>query len=371
MEVSVKRDDLVRGLHLVQGVVERRNTMPILANVLLECGGESIALTATDLEVGLRRQVEAQVKKKGVVTVNARKLYEIVSEVVAEEIVLKAATAGWLEVLAGRSKFKIVTLDAKDFPQLPLGGDAPKGAPICLAAGTLREMIDRTIFAVSTDETRLNLSGVFVTTSDSGQLRMVATDGHRLAVVDRKVKEVKLPRGVILPRKGLQEARKLLDELGDGEVTLVVSEKDARITTPLVAFFMRLVEGEFPDYRQVIPSAPRSTAKINRDDLLAALRRMSLLASERSRGVKLHFEKGQLTVSASNPDQGEAAEDLDVSFAADPVTIGFNARYVIDVLNAHGEGDVVEIGLTDEVGPGVITGSQDPEYTYVVMPMRL
>src|SRR5215510_4310215 len=174
MELSVGREELVRGLHLVQGVVERRTTLPILANVLLEPATEGLALTATDMQVGLRNVIPAQVKKKGTVTVNARKLYEIVRELSADEVTLKAAQAGWVEVLAGRSRFKIVSLDAKDFPALPLGQQAVKGVELEIAAGTLREMIDKTLFAVSTDDTRLNLSGVFLCTSEEGALRMVA-----------------------------------------------------------------------------------------------------------------------------------------------------------------------------------------------------
>ena len=211
MEFTVRREDLVRGLYLVQGVVERRNTLPILSNVLIEPAAEGIALTATDMEVGLRGLITAQVKKKGTVTLNARKLYEITREVTAEEVVLKSVQAGWVEVLAGRSKFKIVSLDAKDFPQLPLGTDAPEGTTISIAVGTLREMIDRTLFAVSSDETRFNLSGVFVGNEDDGVLRMVATDGHRLAMIDRRLPNARLERGAIMPRKGLVEARKLLD----------------------------------------------------------------------------------------------------------------------------------------------------------------
>jgi DNA polymerase-3 subunit beta len=371
MEVTVRREDLVKGLHLVQGVVERRNTLPILANVLLEPAAEGIALTATDMEVGLRGLVPATVKKKGSITLNARKLYEIAREVTAEEVVLKVAQAGWVEVLGGRSKFKIVSLDPKDFPQLPLGAEAPDGVTIRIATGTLREMIDKTLFAVSSDETRFNLSGVFLGNGEDGTLRMVATDGHRLALIDRRLPDARIERGVIMPRKGLVEARKLLDETDDSEVTMIVAAKDVRLILRSVSFFMRLVEGEFPDYRQVIPGAARAQARANRDDFLAALRRISLLASERSRGVKLHLERGRLELSASNPDQGEASEDIEVAYGGEPLTIGFNARYLMDVLTVHAEGDVIELGLTDEVGPGVLRGSQDPEYSYVVMPMRL
>ena len=371
MEVSIRREDLTRGLYLVQGVVERRSTVPILANVLFEPAEGGISLTATDMEVGLRVRVPAEVKKKGAVTVNARKLYEISREVTAEELVLKASTTGWVDLLAGRSKFKVVSLDSKDFPQLPLGVESKGGVTVEIAAAMLREMVDKTLFAVSTDETRFNLSGVLMESGDAETLRMVATDGHRLAKIDRRVPGARLERGVIMPRKGLVEVRKLLEEVDQGEVTLLVSAKDVRVSTPTVSFFMRLVEGEFPDYRQVIPNTVRARARFNRNDLLAALRRISLLASERSHGVKLHLEKGRLEASASNPDQGEASEDIEISYGGEPLTVGFNARYLIDVLGAHAEGEVMELGLTDEVGPGTVTGASDPDYTYVVMPMRL
>ena len=372
MEVSVRRDDLVRGLYLVQGVVERRNTLPILANVLIEPATGGLELTATDMEVGLRNTVQADVKKKGSVTLNARKLYEIVRETTADEVILRSAQAGWVEVLAGRSRFRIVSLDPKDYPELPLGTPAPANGTIKVAPQMLRDMIDRTLFAVSSDETRLNLSGVYLVGGEAGVLRMVATDGHRLAMIERKVAGAKLERSVILPRKGLVEARRLLDEAqNDTELALTVTAKDARIAVGNVSFFMRLVDGEFPDYRQVVPKSTRVQVTVERDDLLSALRRTSLLASERSRGVKLTVERGKLEISASNPDQGEASEEIEAAYAGDALSIGFNARYLMDVLAAHAPGDKIELGLTDEVGPGILKGSQDPNYTYVVMPMRL
>ncbi len=370
MEVTVKREELLRGLFLVQGVVERRSPQPILANVLLEPGDASIALSATDMEIGLRAQLAAQVTRKGAVTVNARKLFEIAREVGAAEILLRSTTPGWVDVVAERSRFKVVGLEPKDFPELPFGAERA-GVPIRLAAGTLREMIDKTLFAVSQDETRYNLSGVFVEAPEPNVLRMVATDGHRLALIDRSLPEVSLPRGVIMPRKGLVEVRKLLDETGEEELTFTVAEKDVQVHTPSVAFFMRLVEGEFPDYKQVIPSAARIRAQVQRDEFMAALRRTSLLASERSHGVKLRLERGSMELSTSNPDLGEASEDLEIGYTGEPMTVGFNGRYLLDVLNAHATGDTVEIGLTDEVGPGLLRGSQDPTYTYVIMPMRL
>lgn len=371
MELIIGRDELARGLHLLQGVVEKRSTLPVLSNVLLEPMGDGLALTATDMEVGIRTLVSAQVKKKGTTTVNARKLYEIARELSSDDVTIRSGQPGWVEIAGGRSKFKIVSLDAKDFPTLPFGSRGAEGVSFQVAAGTLLEMIDKTLFAVSTDETRFNLSGVFLCRGEGDSLRMVATDGHRLALIERKVPGVRFDRGVIMPRKGLQEARKLLDAAPDADVTLAVSEKEIGLDVAKVAFFMKLVEGEFPDYRQVIPSASRAKARANRDELLAAIRRISLLASERSGGVRLQLKKGAIELSASNPDQGEASEEVEVAYNGEPIAVGFNARYLADVFNVHSPGDVLEIALTDEVGPGVVRGSQDSDYTYVVMPMRL
>ena len=370
MEISVKREDLLHGLYLVQGVVERRTPQPVLAHVLIESDESHVAFSATDMEVGLRCRVPATIKKGGAVTANARKLYEIAREVTADEVTLKASAAGWIDLHAGRSKFKVVSLDPKDFPALPLGPTAPQGATIKVAAGTLREMIDKTLFAVSTDETRFNLSGVFIESGD-GVLRMVATDGHRLGMIERSMKVPALPKGVIMPRKGLVEVRKLLEQQEEAELSLVIADKDVRVQAADVSFFMRLVEGEFPDYKQVIPGSTRSKVRMHREDFLGALRRIALLASERSHGVKLALQKGTLEVAASNPEQGEASEDIEVSYNGEPMTVGFNARYLLDVLGVHAAGDMIEFGLTDEVGPGVLHGSQDATFTYVLMPMRL
>jgi DNA polymerase-3 subunit beta len=180
-----------------------------------------------------------------------------------------------------------------------------------------------------------------------------------------------LPKGVIIPRKGLVEVRKLLEQSEEAELTLVVAEKDVRGQSTDVAFFMRLIEGEFPDYKQVIPGSTRAKVRMNREDFLGALRRIALLASERSHGVKLALQKGTLEITASNPEQGEASEDVEVSYSGEPMTVGFNARYLLDVLGVHAPGDIIELGLTDEVGPGVVRGSQDATFTYVLMPMRL
>jgi len=370
MEVTVKREDFVRALSLLQGVVERRSPQPILATALIAPADGHVALAATDLEMGMRVELPATATREGAAAVNARKLLDIAREGAGEDLRLRSPSPGWVEVLVGRSRFKVVSLDAKDFPELPFGTERGR-VPVRLATGTLREMLDKTLFAVSQDETRYNLSGVFMEAAEANVLRMVATDGHRLAMIDRALPEVALTRSVIMPRKGLLEVRKLLDESGEQEITFTIGDKDVQVRTPTVAFFMRLIEGAFPDYRQVAAGVPRVRAQLDRDAFMAALRRTALLASERSHGIKLRFEPGLVELSSSNPDLGEAREDLEIAYSGEPLVVGFNSRYLLDILAAHAPGDTIELGLSDESGPAVIRGSQDPTYTYILMPMRL
>jgi DNA polymerase-3 subunit beta len=258
-------------------------------------------------------------------------------------------------------------LASEDYPQvIPIATDGW----VTVDGKLLRDMLAQTMFAISHDESRYALNGVLMALHGH-ELRLVATDGHRLALIDRSIANAKLGKGVILPRKGLLEVSKLLDDPELAEVALAVGDRDVRCQTGQITLFMRLVEGEFPDYKQVIPKETRVRAMIDRDALIAALRRTVLLASERSHGVKLSLGEGILSLAASNPEQGEASEDLEVSYQGAPIAVGFNARYLLDALNVHAAGDTIELGLTDEVGPGVVRGSQDPSYTYVLMPMRL
>lgn len=371
MDLRVEKADFLQGLYLTQGVVEKRNTLPILANVLIEATGTEIQLTATDLEVGVRRSCRGKVAQPGSITLNARKLYEIVRELPSDEVVLRAGGAG-VEVTGGRARYRMLSIDPKDFPSIPAAMPAAKKGTIVmrLPSDALGEMIEKTLFAVSTDETRLSLGGVFIESVEKNNVRMVATDGHRLALVEREVAGVEIRPGVILPRKGLVEARRLL-EGGDGEISFSIGGNLARIERAGVELFMRLIEGEFPDYRQVIPKESKRHVRVGSEELLGALRRVSILSSERARGVKLRIESGLLEVTTTNPDIGEAREEIEADYSGDEFAIGFNARYLLDVLSLGGVAGTVEIGLTDEVSPGILRLQEDETYSYVVMPMRL
>ena len=368
MEIKAKRGDLLATLYWTQSIVERRNTMPILANVMIEAQKSGIRITATDLEVGVRGGVDGEVVKEGDITVNAKKLYEIVREVPNDLVQLKRLDNDWVEIRSGKSVFKIFGMDAKEFPQFPQFDSSGLSTT---PAATVREMIERTIFSVSTDETRYSLNGVYIEQSEGGKVRMVATDGHRLAFEEKQVGSLGLTKGVILPRKGLSELKKLLESGEDGAVSLGFKENMGLVRKDKVELFMRLIDGDFPDYTKVIPVGNPNIAKLDHEELLRALRRVSILSSERYKGVKMEFANGKLSISANNPDLGEAVEEVEADYKGKTIAIGFNARYLLDVLAVLGGEGEIEFELKDELSPSVIRKAGVDGYLYVLMPMRL
>jgi DNA polymerase-3 subunit beta len=368
MEIKAKRGDLLATLYWAQSIVERRNTMPILANALLDAQKNKIQVAATDLEVGVRGEVDGEIVKAGTLTVNAKKLYEIVREIPSDQIHVKRLENDWVEIKSGKSVFKIVGMDAREFPQFPKFDAKDHAAvPAVLVSG----MIERTIFAVSTDETRYSLNGVFLEDAGDGKVRMVSTDGHRLAFEEQALGGFGLKKGVILPRKGLGELRKLLENADQREISIGFRDNMVLVSRDKVELFMRLIDGDFPDYTKVIPQGNPNVVRIDHSELLQALRRVSILSSERYKGVKLDFSANTVAISANNPDLGEAVEEVEAEYSGAPISVGFNARYMIDVLGVlGGEGDV-ELELKDELSPSVIRKSASPGYLYVLMPMRL
>jgi DNA polymerase III subunit beta len=368
MEIKAKRDDLLATLYWTQSIVERRNTMPILANVLLEASKNSVRVTATDLEVGVRGEFDGDVAKEGTVTVNAKKIYEIIREVPNEQVQLKRLENDWVEIRSGKSVFKIVGMDSKEFPQFPKFDSKSLSS---MPASTIHEMIERTIFSVSTDETRYSLNGVFIEEAEGGKIRMVATDGHRLAFEERTVGSLELPKGVILPRKGLAELKKLLESGTEGVVSLGFKENMGLVIKEKIELFMRLIDGDFPDYTKVIPKGNPNIAKLEHDEFLQALRRVSILSSERYKGIRMEFSDDKVFISANNPDLGEAVEEIEAEYKGKALSIGFNARYLLDVLGILGGDGEISIELKDELSPSVIRKGGVDSYLYVLMPMRL
>ncbi len=382
MEFSVGKEDLLQCLYLVQGVVERRSSLPMLSHVLIESDstGENegvISLGATDLEIGIRQQCQAEVKASGSMTADARKLYEIIRELPSGQVRLRSSGNGWVDVNSGKSRFRIASLDPKEFPTITGQKEKKEESSssdqfISLPGPTLREMIEKTLFATSPDETRLNLSGVYLETEKDGKVRMVASDGHRLSLIERKVDASSLPDwpSVILPKKGLVETRKLL-ERSEGTIDVSVNDSVVNLKKETTELFMRLIEGDFPDYQQVVPKEHTHRIEFLRDELLSALRRILILTTERSRGIKLQFEKDKIEISVNTPDVGEGTEEIAASYAGDGLSIGFNGRYLTEALHVMNEGDSVVLFLKDEMSPGLLQQKGSDEFSYVIMPMKI
>jgi DNA polymerase-3 subunit beta len=374
MKLSIAKGELLKGLGRIQAIVEKRNSMPILANVLVEAEGDadsgSLRLSATDLEVGIRGSHPASVVTPGGLTVTAKKFFEIVRELADEDIQLESTANSYLDIRCQRSHFTLAGTSPEEYPTLP--GFSPDRT-VTLDANILAGMVERTMYAASLDETRYNLNGVYLEVQkDSRKLRMVATDGHRLAMVDREIETdlEGLASGVIIPRKGLAELKRLLDEDDSHEVELAFEGNSGLARKGGVTLVMRLIEGEFPNYQQVIPKEVGHQITLPADRLTQALRRVVLLSSERSRAVKFALSSGQLEVSSNNPDLGDASDELDVDFDGETITIGFNARYLLDALGSlHAK--EVKIGLQNDLSPVQIVPANDEESLAVVMPMRL
>ncbi len=370
MEFRIPKNELLKGLGRIQAIVEKRNTMPILANTLIEADGERIFISATDLDVGIRGSYPATVTTKGSITVSAKKLYEVVRELPEEPVQISRKENNWIEITCAKIVFRLVGLPAEEYPALPKIDE--KGL-VRMESETVHGMIEKTLYAVSNEEARYNLNGIYIETEPAGNvLRMVSTDGHRLALVERKIEGADLSRfdkSVIVPKKGIFEWKRLLEE--DDEPLEIGFRKNGGVVRKKdVLLVVRLIDAEFPDYKQVIPKDLKRNLTVGRETLLASLRRISVLATEKTRSLKLELGKGELFLSSTNPDLGEAREEIEIDYSGEPLTIGFNARYLIDALAVLGSKEV-RLGLNDELSPGTIRPVDDDGALAVVMPMRI
>jgi DNA polymerase-3 subunit beta len=370
MELVVRKNDLLRELQLFQGIVERKNTIPILANVLMEAKGDQVSFLATDLEVALRSMCKASVAKSGALTLPAKKFYEIIKALPETDIRI-AADKGGVKVAADRFDSRMQTLPREDFPTLPESGGAPSAT---LPRASLKEMVAKTQFAITGEDTRYFLNGaLFVLRPDS--MSLVATDGHRLALVTvardanaaKDADEVK----AILPKKTLGELARLLQE-SDDDIRYERGENHLFFDVGGRLLISRMIDGQFPAYERVIPKGNDKHIEFERDRLTNAVKRVALLSNERSRAVKIQIDKGKVDVTSSSPDLGEAKETLPVEYAGPSLQICFNAQYVLDFLSAVST-DAVSLDLKDEVSQAVMkpVGADGYDYTYVIMPMRV
>jgi DNA polymerase-3 subunit beta len=371
MELVVRKSELLRELQLFQGIVERKNTIPILANVLVEADGDEVRLLATDLEVGLRSRCAASVAKPGSVTVPAKKLYEIVKALPETDVRIEEEKSG-VKVAADRFDSRLQTLPREDFPSLPSGEGEQT---VMLQGRVIRQMVAKTQFAITGEDTRYFLNGaLFVLKAD--EMSLVATDGHRLALVsvpresDKKGDDKEETR-IILPRKTLLELGRLLSE-EDENVTFSRGENHLFFRIGERVLISRMIDGQFPAYERVIPKGNDKRIDFERDRLTSAVKRVALLSNERSRAVRFQIDKGKVEIVSSSPEFGEAKEEMIVDYAGPAVQICFNAQYVLDFLAAVTT-DIVALELKDEVSQAVMSpvGAEGYEYTYVIMPMRV
>jgi DNA polymerase-3 subunit beta len=366
MEILVRRNDLVKELHLVQGIVERKNSIPILSNVLVEAEGDRLRISATDLDVSLRCGCGAQVVKEGAVTLGAKKLYEIVRSLPESDVRLEVQPDAWATIECERVVFRMAGLPREDFPSLP---DGKGGKAIDIPAEVLRVLIQRTGFAITAEDARYYLAGALLVL-DQEQAAMVATDGHRLAYAraasPQKVSET---IKVLVPRKAIVELGRLLE--GEEAVAFQRAEGHLLFSAGGRTMASKLVEAQFPAYEKVITVTGDKKLSLGREALQSAIRRVSLLSSERNRAIKVALADGRLELSASSPELGEAKESLPIEYEGEEIEVGFNAQYLLDFLSAVG-GEEVVLELRDAESQGLLhPGGDEPDnYRYVVMPMR-
>jgi len=372
MKITIERGLLLKVLTHIQSIVERRNTIPILSNVKLETPGGQLSLNATDMDLDIVETVPADVATPGATTAPAHTLFDIVRKL-PEGAQVQLDTSGGgdtLKLTAGRSRFSLTCLPTEDFPVLS-GGELPH--KFTVTSGDLKNLIDRTRFAISTEETRYYLNGIYLHTAERKGvqvLRSVATDGHRLASVD-----VPLPAGaagmpgVIVPRKAVNELRKLIEDL-DGDVGIALSDTKIRFAFDGAVLTSKLIDGTFPDYDRVIPTDNDKVLEVNTKQFQEAVDRVSAISSERSRAVKMALSGGNLTLSVNSPDNDTATEELPVKYDAGPLEIGFNARYLLDIASQI-DGEEARFNLADAASPTLVQDKDDASALYVLMPMRV
>jgi DNA polymerase-3 subunit beta len=371
MRLTIERSALLKALNHVQSVVERRNTIPILSNVLLSAQGDALRLTATDLDIEISEAAPAEVERAGQTTAPANYLYDFVRKL-PDGAAVKFDAAGddpRLFISAGKSRLHLPVLPAGDFPSMPSDGFETRFE---VEPTELGRLIDKTRFAISTEETRYYLNGIFFHTVDHGgpKLRAVATDGHRLALADAEApKGAQGMPGVIVPRKTINELKRLLDDAAD-MVEIAVSPQKIRFALGDAVLTSKLIDGSFPEYARVIPKGNSKKLKINNKAFAEAVDRVATVSAERSRSVRLALEKDKVTLTVNNPDAGVATEDLAADYGADNMEIGFNARYLLDVAQQI-EGDEAVFELADSGSPTLVRDEADEQALYVLMPLRV
>jgi DNA polymerase-3 subunit beta len=371
MEITVGKSELLRELTATQGVVERKTTIPILSNYLFEAGGDKLSLTATDLDLSLRTSCNAKVKKDGSCTIPARKLHDYVKLLPDADVTIKLLENHYVSIRCGRSNTKMVGMARSNFPGLPA---FPTVGVVKIPAQVLRSMIAKTGFAIASEESRYTLNGALMVLKPES-ITMVATDGHRLAHIERpeeKFDGVSGEMKTLVPKKAMDELKSLLDSTDADTIDFAKDESTLFFRIGQRLLTSRQLTGQFPNYEAVLPKDNSKSINLHSDELSAAISRVAQFADERSRAVRLKLEKGELKLSASSTETGESEDTIEIDYNGDPLTIGFNAQYVLEFLKAAGAGDV-KLELKDAQSAGQLrpADSEDYKYRYIVMPMRI
>ena len=375
MNFEIHKKEFLKGLSLMQSVAGRKTTLPILSHILIEGEKNSIYLTGTDLETGIREELTATVQQGGKASISAKKLYEIVRELPEEMIHIKKKENHWITLQCGKSIFNLAGLDPDEFPSLPTYQD---GYFSKVSTHLMKEMIEKTVFAASSEESRYHLNGVLFSQSQQGTkvvLRMVATDGHRLSLIDRENQAIRgIEKGIIIPKKGVLEIKKIMgDQDGEEEIESYFDQTHGFFKMGKSLMVIRLIDGEFPEYDQVIPKGNDKKIVMQKERIYGCLRRVSTMASERVEGIKLSLKRNSIELNSYHQDFGDAKEEVEVSYEGPPIEIGFNARFLMEALNVM-DMDEVMMELKDEGSPGILkplSTTESSNQICIIMPMRI
>jgi DNA polymerase-3 subunit beta len=375
MDFEIDKREFLNGLGLMQSVAGRRTTLPILSHILLEWEKDSLCLTGTDLETGIREELTARIHQGGKASVSAKKIFEIVKELPEETIHIKKKENQWITIQCGKSVFNLAGLDPEEFPSLPTYSDESFSQ---VSTNLMKEMIEKTVFAASSEESRYHLNGILISQSKKGEreiLRMVATDGHRLSLLDRESQMIRgIEKGIIIPKKGVLEIKKIMgDRDGAEEMKVYFDQTHGFFKMGKSLMVIRLIDGEFPEYEQVIPKGNDKRVLMEKGKMYASLRRVSTMASERVEGIKFLVKKNFVELSSYHQDFGDAKEEVEVSYEGPSLEIGFNARYLMEALSVMDMEDVV-MELKDEGSPGILkpqSVTEPSNQLCIIMPMRI
>ena len=365
MEIKISKNELLKGIQRTQSITTKSTTLPILTYILLNANKGSLDIIGTDLEVGIKGSYQCSVVKDGSVVALSRKLYEIIREMPEKDITMKLMENYWLKITCGSINYQIAGLNPDEFPKFP---DVESSNKDKIKSGILLNMLKKTSYAICDDDSRYNLTGLFWEFKDKS-MKMVATDGHRLAKAEDNSLTKSVNLKIIIPKKGVYELRKVLEE-GDDDISFWIKENHVIFKKDNLYLVIRLLQTDFPEYEKVIPKKSSKFLTANRNELKESLKRVSLMSSEKSRAIKMVIKKNEITLNSSDPEIGQASDVIPVKYDEDEIIIGFNAKYFLDILDAMEDEELV-LELNDPLSPCVIRGVKDQNYMCVLMPMRV